>query len=285
MRGFTSISDEGVSEVVKTSLISYLNQGFLDLDAYVDVRRPQSGYFGNLHELEWVDHPDYTYGVWAVKRKNLVWEPEGIQISGVWADGVLTSGTINYQGGYVVLDSLPAAVELEYSYRYIDIIDADATDFFRADNEYINHGSGTELPEKRVQTPFIAIEYLGTPSPEGFEIGNTSHWVRPELMFNVFADTPEIAERISNILAAQKDTTFSLFSPSVAAASGITPLNYDGTLNNASGHYNNIKDYTWSKAYNSKIYFKDTAESNHGKVRDGLYHSAVRAKLETVVYL
>jgi hypothetical protein len=292
LRGFQSFDESGLSEVLTDNLLYYLDYGFVEKGGYINIQRPSIN--AKLYHVK--DPRESTGKLWASRRKNWVWENEvGIPISGVWVNNTLmTSGyTVSYRDGSVLFDtpiSINSTVEVNHSYKYIHVFDADENRIFDGDKEsfdvtdnlFIN-GSGYVLPDRRIQLPAIGLEVLTDRNSKPFELGNLSQNMKTRVLCNVLCTDNRITKRIGDYLSYQKDKVFVLFDRDQAASSGFYPINYDGSLNNSSGTYIYLSEnFPYSKVFAKKVYVSDLRLEKLNKINGDLFHLTARMELECV---
>lgn len=296
LRGFQSFDESGLSEVLTDNLIYYLDYGFVEKGGYTNVQRSSNPH-NNQHILYPVRDIRETNGtVWATRRKNWVWEPnQGIPISGVWVNNnLITSGyEINYRDGYIKFNSpisTNSQVELNYSYKYIQVFDADESRIFQNDTDSFNvsdnifiNGSGFSYPDKRIQLPAIGLEVLTDRSLSPFELGNLSQRTSTTVLCNILSTDDRIVKRISDYLSYQQDKSFYLFDRDMVAQSGFYPMNYDGTINNPSGTYPYLaENFKYKKVFAAKVSTGNIRVENVKRISPQLYHSTVRMTLNCI---
>jgi hypothetical protein len=292
LRGFQGFDESGLTEVLTDNLLFYLDHGFVEKQGYTNIQRPSPA--ARLYHAK--DPRQSSGKVWASRRKNWVWENgHGIPISGIWVNNnLMTSGyTISYRDGAVTFDnpiSTNSTVEVNHSYKYIHVFDADENRIFDGDQEsfkvsdslFIN-GSGFVLPDRRIQLPAIGLEVLTDRDSTPYELGNLSQNIKTRVLCNVLATDNRICKRISDYLSYQKDKVFVLFDRDMAASSGFYPLNYDGSVNNPSGTYQYLSDnFSYSKVFARKVYISSLRTEKMNKINADLFHSTVRMELECV---
>ena len=262
--GYTSFSkvshvgDTLFTSELENNLKWYMDWGLLQIGSWTDVNIPTSGAFGgDFSNLRPVEDPSYVNGqVWESARKDWVWETgtlysdggsdySGIGISGVYVNGTLYGtgdGTYghhyDYPNGRVVFDSAistTATVELEHSYRNIQVYVADQApwwdelqyDSLRVDDpSYSVAGSGSWgiLSNHRVQMPAIVIEAVPRRRFTPYQIGDTSQFVRQDVLFHIVAESRWWRNQLIDIISLQKDNRIWLYNSNTVASSGAFPL-------------------------------------------------------------
>jgi hypothetical protein len=251
------------SKVLSESVISWIDYGFYSENSYINTS-------GNLKR---VNHPNYSGGmVWGSNKKNWVWEQDNITIS--------QSGyTINYRDGLVIFDSVQTNVYASYSTKNIFVFNAKDNPFFRGDSKELLVYEGV-YRENSLQLPCIALE-LGSSNSNPNAIGTYERNVRQDIILNIFHKNPDIVEKISDVLYQQIDSNIFLFDVYRSYSSGDYPLNFDGTLMNRSGTYNNlVNTHPFTQARNYSCYIKDSEIESVYRLDNNLYHGTVRFETE-----
>lgn len=288
--------DSTISNNLTYSLQHYLDDMFLEDGALFDINN-SSGQYGLLSTLQKINHPNYTNGtVWGSRRKNWIWEPEGIQISGVWVNNVLMrSGyRINYRDGYVLFDNpiSSGTVRLNYSFKYIEVknvIDANFPRFdlrsFRVDDSQYITGSGFPHPKDRTQLPAIAIEFVGNGRTKPYSIGpNKIKRYYHDVVIHVISEDGEINNKIRDKIQDLEENYFNIFDVENVKKSGVYPISRDGFLVNSSGTYEYMSDnYKFSKSYRSDSFFNKVVNEGCSSIDNSIYHGTLRITLETIL--
>lgn len=314
-KGNSTISEMSFNEVLKDNVISFIDWGFLQLGAFFNITIPSSGaYGGNEHVLRPVVDPRYTDGqVWEGFRQNWVWQSgmscseQPISISGIFVDNVFVpkSGNtyyVNYPDGQIVFNTAintSSTVKLEYSPKWVDVIDANnipwfrevQTRSFRLDEDTFTQGSGiwNKLSETRVQLPTIAVEFVDK-SYAGYQLGG-SQYVFPIILLHVLAEDDSTANRISTILSEQSEKTFFMYDTNLLASNNAFPLDYNGDLISNPLSYPDLVAPTGTGGYrytsrikNGTICIKETTEQSHGSIINNVYHNTVRWNMEAISF-
>ncbi len=310
LKGFSQIGDSSLSEVISTNLIHFLNWGFLDKGAYFNVNIPQSGsYGGDESRLRPVTNPYYTDGqVWEGFRKSWVWEsgvaqtPNPIQVSGVFIDNVFQAigagHHVDYINGQIVFDTAIATtsvVRAEYSYRWIQTYDGDSIPWFRQTqfesqridtDKFFNMGSGdlSTMAQTRVQLPAIIIELVdGSYAPR--DIGSSlGQYAINDVIFHIMAEDGGTANKLADYLSQQTEKTIYLFSPDSIAASGMFPLNFQGSIASGAMIYPDMVRLPENGGFRTnKLRFFDGIKQRTNKVHNNLYIKPVRMSTEVII--
>lgn len=305
-KGITNISDPMLTEDINTNFYFFLNWAFLEIGAYFNVRIPTSGaYGGNEHRLRPIKDPNFTDGkVWGSFHGQWVWESgittqpnDPIRVSGVFINGVFnTVNYVDYARGRVVLNSgisTSSVVTAEYTYRYINVYDANDIPWTRTvqyntmrsdNNHYLLYGSGNwgNLGNNAVHIPAIIFEVQdGSYSPYALGGGTVCN---NTIVCHVLGEDGFIVDKVADILANQYEKTIFLFDTDYLADSGVYPLDHLGRLNNGAVCYPKLVE---EKAYGGyrwvKMTFDDTRKQVKRKINDNLYDRQVILETSTVI--
>jgi hypothetical protein len=302
LKGLSDYGDQSNIEMLKQSLVSWLDWGFLTAGAYFNVNLPTSGeYGGDFSRLRHFDSPGYTDGqVWQAARSNFVWESGlgktgNIQISGVYVDGVLnTSGySVNYPNGTITFDtaiSTSSTVQLEHSIKHIQVLDINNSDIFRqGQNEsyrvdrfdQAQSGQWGQFAQTRQQLPLIAIDTAPRRTAKGFELGNSTLETRTEIVCHIVTETASDCDRIADIIQQQQDSKIYIANINVMADSGIVILDYLGNKTNTTMTYPEIVGEN-SPYRGTECYFKQTSIQDRQNLGDA-YKRTVRLNCEILL--
>lgn len=311
---FNNVSNIGqvtFTDLLRPNLINMLDYSFLQIGAFFNVTSapssPTSGLFGgDFSQLRLQNDPNFSSGkVWAGKRQNWVWESElnAVNISGVYVNGILrTSGYyVDYPRGRIVFDTALATsstVKVNYSYKYIKVMDFYATPFFnriesdsfRTDNtNFLSSSGSVPLNDNNLQLPIIAIETTNGRSDKPFELGNLAKWQTTRVVFHVIGEDKSSADKIADILHKLNDQTVFLYNPQKAATLGKIPLDYRGSIINPSACYVNLIQPTglgWCQATDlirgGNIRFEQMEIEDGNYITNQLYQIPVNANVVAI---
>jgi len=277
LKGFSSIGENLLDDQLRANIISYFNWSLLNKGNFHNVTIPSSGqYGGNKEKLQLVKDERYSSGqVWQGFRNNWVWESgvgtalQPISISGVYVNNTFypssTSGTyshyIDYPRGRVVFNSPIATtsiVKAEYSYKYINVVDANEVPFlrelqtgsFRLDSSTFASASSGEYaisPDKKIQTPAIAVEVTSATTYQPYQFGG-GQYTRTKVICHVMADSDKTATKIATIIGMQNEKAVETFDVNQISNNNLSPLNYQGSIaSGAMTHPQMVERYTWRK--------------------------------------
>lgn len=294
-KGTSNISERSPSEYINANLISYIDYGLLEIQAYNNVQRPQSGiYPGDFSLLTHVRDMRFSSGqVWESQYKNFVYETGlgAIPISGVYVNNVFipkNSGYyIDHKNGRVIFDtpiSTSSSVSMNYSWKFADVNDGYNIPWLSRIDKYNNQieknlPSG-EYRDRTVQLPTIAVETPPIVEQKRYELGSFSRRTFVESKVHILAKTPAIAKRLSDIIIDQNENCFRLFDADKIVRSGVYPLNPNGSVNPSGLSYPElISQYELTTG---KI--EDTDLDTFQKLDDNLFYSVVNVTTSFVLF-
>jgi len=309
------IGDTLLTSELETNLKWYLDWSMLNIGGWSDVSIPTSGaYGGDFSDLRSVSDPSYIDGeVWESARKDWVWETGnlyadgGTDYSATQITGVKVNGTMygtgdatyghhyDYPNGRVVFNSAistSSTVELGYSYRNVQCCIADQAqwwdelqfDSLRVDDPtYSASASGgwSILANHRVQMPAVVIEAVPRRSFTPYQMGDTSQFVKQDVLFHVVSESRWWRNQLVDILSYQKDESLWLYDSNTVAASGKFPLDYRGMTVSSPKNYNDIvsdPDYRYKLARMTNV-----AVSEMQSYNSRLHEGTVRGTFEVVL--
>jgi hypothetical protein len=310
--GVSFFGKDTPNQMIKTSLMEFLNWGFLQIGAYVNTNLSHSGlYTGDASILRPVKDPNYTNGqVWEGARHNWVWESglnnTQISISGVYVNGTFApssgvgaySHIINYPLGRVIFNSPISTgnvVAVEHTYKWVSVVDADTIPFFqelqnnslRIDTgQYISFASGDyfKIGNTRLQPPLVAVELPNRVDSYGAELGGAT-WVRKNILCHVISeDAGDTANKIADIISLQKEKVIYGIDTNKIAEDNRFPLNYNGGIASGALTYPQLcveqefGGYRWRK-----MYITDTEITSNQRLTQKLSISTVRLEIEVLL--
>ena len=307
-KGVTDIGDKHLSEIITDNLIFFVDWGLLNIGGYFNVTIPTSGqYGGDRSVLKLVKDPRFTDGtVWESFAKNWVWETsletaqQPINVSGVYLNGtfhsVNTNHYIDYNNGRVIFNSaLPtnSVVKANYSYKHVDVSDGHdipwlsrpVPNYARIDNStYAQLGSGdySEMPERKIQLPTIAVEVNAIASTRGHSLGTGYRYAKNNVLFHILSDNDGTCKKLADILVDQKDKTIFMFDSNKIADSGAYPLDSRGMKRSEAINYPTMvsdSGYVWNK-----LLFKETNAQNTQRLKDNIYYTVVKIETDIVLF-
>jgi hypothetical protein len=269
LKGFDNWGDTTLTDQLAQNLVSFFNNGFLNLGAFTNVTMNLSGYYGgDFSRLRPVNDPNFADGrVFEGFRSQWVYESgisynyQPISISGVYVSGVFcpTSGLayshhIDYTLGRVVFDnpinqSIP--INIEFPYRNVFATTSEApwfrqiqTNSLRVDNnQFLQGPSGAwdTLAQSRVQLPAVVIEPTTRITLEPMQLGG-GQFRNQDVLCHVVAETPWERNKLTDIILSQKDKTIYLYDLNKVVADEVWALNFDGSPNPSGLQYPQLVD-------------------------------------------
>lgn len=258
--GFTKFGDSTVTNDVKENLISFLDYGLLEKNAFINVTIPTTGVNGGLdHRLRAVDDPRYTNGqVWEGFRSNWVWE-SGVGaltstddanpgVSGVYINStfypVTSTGTyahhINHPLGRVVFDSaisLSSTVSCSFSYKHVNVSEFSGLGWFKQiqrkselseNSNFIgNSGEWDVLSDNRIQLPAIGVELIPRRKLEGFALGG-GRIISTDFILHCVAEDSYTRDLLVDVVSLQDSLVFNTYDLDDISTNDSFPLDYRG---------------------------------------------------------
>lgn len=308
-KGIEDISKASLNAQLEANVVSFINWGMLEIGGFGNVTTTASGaYGGNQSTLSLMKDPRYTNGqVWQGFRQNWVyesgiqWATQPINISGVYVNGTFypsdTTGTykhfVDYPQGRVIFDSpisTTATVKVEYSYKYVNVVDAE-TPWFRTvqqrsyrldDSQFRAAGSGewAAISENRVQLPVVIVEIDTTRNFSPYQLGD-GQYVKQNVNLHVIAETPFDRNQLIDILSLQNEKTILMYDRNTVRDSGLMPLDYRGALVSGARTYPDLVRDEGVYTYWRKLRFRDTKVM---PLRCGsLYGATVKTTCEVIM--
>lgn len=307
LKGFSDLGENLLDDQLRANLISFLDWGLLNKGNFYNVRMPSSGqYGGDKSRLQHVKDERYQSGqVWQGFRNNWVWESgldtseQPVSISGVYVNNTFyssaTSGAyshyIDYPRGRVVFNSAistSSVVKAEYSYKYINVVDADEVNFlrelqtgsFRLDSPMFSSsysGSYAISPDKKIQTPMLAVEVTSNHKYRPYQLGG-SQYCSTKIILHAVADNSKLAKKLAIISATQSKGGFLMFDVNEVSRLNRAPLTYLGSI--ASGaltHPQMVSNFEWKKL------FIEEMTSQEGTWLNSIYYVPISFKAEVIL--
>jgi hypothetical protein len=190
-------------------------------------------------------------------------------INGIYINDVFyplnTTGTYAYKVDYInsrIIFNAPiplnSVVEMEYSYRWVQIYNYDNAQWWRqlqyqTDQnvehfEQINKGDFSILSNNRVQLPAIVIETIPMSMSSPWQLGDKSLIMKQDLLLHVVAETMSDRNKIIDIVRLQQDKIIKLYDVNLVTRFGVQPFLINGTLNKYRLKYDDLvhcPTYRW----------------------------------------
>lgn len=307
LKGFDNLGDNLLDDQLRANLISFLDWGFLNKGNFHNVNIPASGlYGGNKETLQPVKDPRMPQGsVWQAFRSNWVWQSglttgtQPVAFSGVWVNGSFkpASGVgpyahyVDYPRGRVVFTSPispTSVVKAEYSYKSLNIVDANAVPFirevqtgsFRLDSPaFLSLASGdyAVLPDTKIQTPLVAVEVTSDIRFQPYQLGG-GQYTRTKVICHIMADDEKMAKKIAAALSYQNEKCIRTFDVNEISQNNLSPLTYKGNIaTGALTHPQMVEQFEWKK-----LSFIDVQGGN-GLWLDSVYYIPISFRAEVIV--
>lgn len=305
-KGVNNISQDLLLNIVEANFKMYLDWAFLHIGAWFDVNINENTLYGvNPHSrLLLVEDPSYANGcVWQGIRKDWVWEntvdynsTSPISIDSVTVNGSSVSKNnnfiVNYPLGRIIFNnpvSLSADVDLEYSYRFVQVHRSSESPWFNIlqfssfntsnkDIQQTDNGEWGIGANHRIQLPCIIIEPVSRSRSRPYEIGNGLLWLEQDIAFYILAENKNDRNKLLDILRLQQDITLQLFDTNSIAHSEAYPLDYNGDIKNNPLMYPDlITNYPWRKCL-----IKDVSLFEIDSIHPNLHQGMARATLEII---
>lgn len=202
-------------------------------------------------------------------------------ISGIYINDTFyplnTTGAYSYKVDYInsrivfnTAISLSSKVEMEYSYRWLQIYNYDNAQWWRqlqyqtdANSEHfnqLNKGDFSILSNNRVQLPAIIIETVSRGLSKPWQLGDKSLVMKQELLLHIVSETMADRNKIIDILRLQQDKIIRMYDTNLVIKYGVQPFLIDGTLNPNRLKYDQLlqcKGYYWNSARLIDIFASD----------------------------
>lgn len=289
---------------IQDNIVEWLDWGLLEKGNYFNSTlgelSPQNT---DYSLLQLSNNPNFSAGqAWDGFRPNWVWQ-SGIPhspnpiiesgntskpgVSGVYVDDTFyptdTSGTyahhIDYYNGRVVFDSpIPTGskVQVEHSYKYINIIYANSLPWIRevSYDSLVNGRDPVMPPEMTIKLPCIAIE-VSRRSMEPMALGG-SQKINTDILFHCVADDAYTRNQMLDMVSYQNDKPIQLFNTNDVIDNDALPIDYYGTPTaNALRYPDLISTYPLCK-----MYLRNMTVQSVNTINSNIYMGIVRATTE-----
>jgi hypothetical protein len=305
-KGINNISQDLLLNILEANFKMYFDWSFLKIGAWFDAVKPQQTIYGNNNHYKLIPVSDLSYQdgqVWQSIRKDWVWETgvsydnkSPITISSVLVNGNSISKTnnfiVDYPSGKIIFNSpisLSSNVELEYSYRFVQVHRSSESPWFNLiqyssfntqnqDIQQLDTGDWAIGVHHRIQLPCIIIESIPRSRSRPYEIGNSLLWIEQDVIFYVLAENKNDRNKLLDIIRLQQDANIQLFDTNAVSQNDVFPLDYNGDIKNFPLMYTNLIDqYPWRKCFIKNVNLVDLDSRNIG-----LHQGAAQATLEII---
>lgn len=307
LKGFNSVFEATLNNELQDNIIEFLDWGLLEKGNYFNVTlNEQSPEGKDYSTLKPSNNDNFApYSAWEGFRKNWVWQsgisfnPQPIVgnnpnipgISGVYVNDQFypssTSGqyshSVDYYNGRVLFNNpIPqnSKVQVEYSYKYINIIYANSLPWIREIKQRTLDASSEDFivpPELTVQLPAIAVEVVPRRTMRGLQLGG-GQWVATDVLFHCIAEDELTRNQLIDIVSFQNDSTLIMFNSNSIIASGDSPINYKGSpVPNALRYPDLIAKYG-----SKKMRFQNSIVQSMDLIQTNFYAGIVRTTVEVI---
>tara|TARA_Y100001938_G_scaffold148190_1_gene231212 strand:+ start:580 stop:1617 length:1038 start_codon:yes stop_codon:yes gene_type:complete len=327
-KGVTSLFKDGIANTLLLGVQDFFSWGFLNVGGFQNITRRDpsvSGVYGNelfyRYRLRPSDDPNYEIGqVWEGFRNDWVWESgvsyDGvppIEVSGVWVNDIFYKPDnsaythyVDYPNGRIVFDYpivTDTVVETSFSHRtvgvclgsekFIQELMYDSYDMNSLD-EYLAHASGTrtQLGERRLQLPVVALELVKEQKREGYALGG-GQIVYNDILFHVFADNEFQKNNIRDTIMSQNEKVFYLINRGLMKESTrhgnpeLTfphQLDHNGSPVPSSLMYPSLVVATGDRGFRERTArFEQMSSTDMPPVNSWLHRSTVRATFSVIL--
>lgn len=314
LKGFDDVYSTTLNNELQDNLVEFLDWGLLQKGNYQNVTLGETTPDGgDMSKLRISSNDNFVAGkAWESFRKNWVWQsgilynPAPIVgnnsatpgISGVYVNSNFypsnTTGTyahkVDYFNGRIIFDNpIPTGslVQVEYSYKYINIVYANAIpwlqeiqyrtlDFPSSFN--LTDKGDFELPsEMRVQLPAIAVEVVPKRNMRGYQLGG-GQFVETDVLFHCIAEDEFTRNKLVDIISLQNDKTIYMFDSNKIAQSGAFPLDYMGVpVSGALRYPDLVLNYT-----KGSLRLKNSSVQGMELINSNFYAGIVRLTAESI---
>lgn len=307
--GFRTVFDNTINNELQDNLIEFFDWGLLEKGNYFNVTLGETSHEGfDYSRLQPSISEHYSEGqAWEGFRKNWIWQsgvnpPSGIDapivgtnnvipgISGIYVDDTFYpsdtvgqySHCVDYFNGTVVFnDPIPTGskVQAEYSYKYINLIYANAVPWLReVQTNTLQNKTLNPIPtEMKIQLPAIAVEVVPARTMKGLQLGG-GQWVYTDVLFHCIAENDITRNSLVDIVSYQNDRSIKTFDTVSISSSNDFSLDYRGVPNSGALSYPQML----SKYPGSPIFLKSVRSSDSSVINSNIYLASVRFTVESV---
>jgi hypothetical protein len=308
LRGFNSVFDITLNNEIQDNIVEFLDWGLLEKGNYFNVSLGEmSSNNVDLSRLNLSNSDHYPSGkAWESLHKNWVWQsginhnPQPITtnnlnipgISGIYVNNTFypssTSGTyahkVDYFNGRIIFDSpIPTGskVQAEYSYKYINIVYANAVPWLRElenVSQLENKNPQYSLPnEMTIQLPAIAVEIAPRRTMKGFQLGG-GQYVNTDILLHCIAEDDITRNTLIDIISYQNDRSITMFNTESIASDNGFPINIYGHPRSGALTYPQIV----SKYQGYHMFLKNLNVQDVITINSNLYVGVIRLTTEII---
>jgi hypothetical protein len=311
LKGFDTIFDTTLNNEIQDNIVEFLDWALLEKGNYFNVHLNElSPSSGNYSNLKLSNNSSYSNGrSWEGFRKNWVWQ-SGISyspppivgtnhnkpgISGVYVNNSFYpsdasgqySHKVDYYNGRVIFNNpIPTGskVQVEYSYKYINVIYANSLPWLREIQyrtlDLTNNTSEFTLPaESRIQLPAIAIEIVPRRNLRGYQLGG-GQWVDTDVLFHCIAEDEFTRNKLVDIISLQNDKKVYMFDSNAIAKSSEFPLDSFGCPVSGALRYPELIE----KYHRGSMWLKNSNVQGMELINSNFYAGIVKLTAEIIEY-
>ena len=224
--------------------------------------------------------------------------------SGVFVDGAFQSTfdsptyphSVDYSNGRVIFNTaLPttSAVTAEYSYKWINVVPANSTPWFReiqygsqrADGHFEQTGSGdwSQLAQSRLQLPAIAVEVVPPRVSEPYQLGGGSY-VHTDVIFHVLAEEDYVRDKLIDIVSLQNEKSIYMIDTNRMATNDAFPLDWKGSVKPSGFRYPDLVKPSGIGGYRWKgLRFENVRSQRTAPINESLHTGVVRMTTQVIM--
>jgi len=146
-------------------------------------------------------------------------------------------------------------------------------------SEFLQGGKGKwdQLPESRIQLPFIAVEIVPRRTMKGYQLGG-GQWVNTDVLFHCAAEDEFTRNKLVDIISLQNDKTLLRFNSNTTASSGDFPIDHQGTPVSGALRYPDLIN----KHYGGKIRLTNSSVQGMDTINSNFYAGIVKLTTEVI---
>jgi hypothetical protein len=306
----SGIGDNYLINQLEDNLKSFLDYGFLNIGAFVNVNIPTSGLYGGVFsDLKSTSQPGYKDNqIWQSFKKDWIYETgisynsyspnifSGVVVNNTFYPAPTGSGSIkysvNYPLGQIIFDkpiSSNSSVKANYSYRWCQVYKSSSDNSWKELQEltyqpspeinYKNSGTYNIGSNHRIQMPAIVVEPVARSYSQPWQLGATNFMIDQDILLHVFSENKIDNNKIVDILRLQKDKNIILYDTNKLVNSGVYAVNYDGSLNSLRIPYHLVlENYKWKLCFLKEVGVIDMQSQNKN-----LFWSLVRLTTQVII--
>ena len=306
---FDNIGDTLLISETENNLKHFFEYGMLEVYGWNDVTYDFTDTPGaRLDVLKPVVDENYDDGqVWMAPRKDFVYE-QGLDTTSqpIVIDEVLVNGStittgfnIDYPGGRVIFDSpvsTTSTVQLEYSYRFVQIKVAENVPWWRelqfgsfdATNVHWSQlsdpyeGDWAIGHQHRTQMPLIIVEGTTSGAARPYEVGNNSMIIRQDITYSVFAESRKDRNNLLDACRYQNDRSIWMFDSQELIRDEIYPLDGNGFLLNDTTYPDWVDGGTNSRRWR-RLRWTNTSIDQFMLIHPDLWTGRVKTTCEIII--